>query len=231
MSNDWLDGPLGSLRPITRRIANAVFQFPLTYKLQQDASGVPELVRREIAAWLEHHKDHAGTGVDFGCGAGEYASSFDPVQYVGVESSHRMVARAMRQNPSYKFIYYEKFDTIRYLCRSKPLVVLNGVLHHLPDQFAHDLLSAFAEGGARALFGFEPTPAKKTPAKMMQLFERGEHMRSLEENRVLLAPHVESVEIKTVAGPLFDYLIIDAPMSGGLRPPGSYAEGDARGRR
>lgn len=71
-----------------------------------------------------------GTVLDLGCGDGRYAKDFRPENYLGVDFSENMIARARAKNPRHHF---EVGDADEYVPRQKYDVIFANMLTNKQD--------------------------------------------------------------------------------------------------
>lgn len=171
-----------------RFAANALFQFPPMFRMQQALFKQPTLIRSVIEQELAGRQSGSNRFrvLDFGCGCGTYAGLFSPEEYVGVDSSERMLARARKQHPSHTFLQASDTESIHDMVEDVSHIFLIGVIHHLSDEAVVSVLSAFSRHIPRRVLTIDTLRAKGGPGALIQLFERGSYLRSSEEYRALL---------------------------------------------
>ena len=96
--------------------------------------------------------------LDFGSGFGTFAKYFDNLDYIGIEINNKYILRAQKLNPKYKFLNLNLDQTI--LDNKYKLVLIYGVLHHIPDNEVKNILinikNALDEDGK--IYIYEPLP-------------------------------------------------------------------------
>lgn len=158
---------------------------PVVYSVFQSL-----IVRRQIWPDLFAEfigQDHGKLDVlDIGCGPGSLlkikGSSFDPARFVGVDLSVEYINRARLDFPSARFecgtvselgVLPERFD----------LVVMSGVLHHVNDVEASEMMK-FAVTHVREsgiVLSVDPVifPGQHRFARFMAEADRGQYIRSV----------------------------------------------------
>lgn len=74
--------------------------------------------------------------LEIGCGngyGGHLLNQFEPKSYVGVDVMEEQIGIARRNYPGYEFIVQDAADLSRFPDASKDVVVIFGVLHHIPE--------------------------------------------------------------------------------------------------
>lgn len=74
--------------------------------------------------------------LEIGCGSGYGAyllSQLSPKSYIGLDIMEEQIALAKKQYPQFNFILQGAEDLSQFADASKDVVVIFGVLHHIPD--------------------------------------------------------------------------------------------------
>ncbi|MGB8982256.1 MAG: class I SAM-dependent methyltransferase, partial [Anaerolineales bacterium] len=74
--------------------------------------------------------------LEIGCGNGHGAyllNQGSPRSYVGLDVMEEQIAKARRRYPGYQFLVQDAADLSRFGEASKDLVIIFGVLHHIPE--------------------------------------------------------------------------------------------------
>ena len=100
-----------------------------------------------------------GMGVlDFGSGFGKFANLFDYCDYIGVEINNKYISRARKLKPNYNFLNIDLSEN--KLDKEFNLVLIYGVLHHIPDnqikKIFSNILQSLADKGK--IYIYEPLP-------------------------------------------------------------------------
>jgi ubiquinone/menaquinone biosynthesis C-methylase UbiE len=97
--------------------------------------------------------------LEIGCGSGYGAyllSTLAPKSYTGLDVMEEQIALAKKQYPQFDFIVQGAEDLSRFADSSKDVVVIFGVLHHIPDwrKAIDEIIRVLKPGGS--LFLEEP---------------------------------------------------------------------------
>jgi ubiquinone/menaquinone biosynthesis C-methylase UbiE len=128
--------------------------------------------------------------LDFGCGTGIYARFFDPRAYIGIDLNRTYVAAAARKFPHHRFLVMNGLQ-LAFADASFDTCFISGVLHHLDDEGARQVLREIArvlkpEG---ALIVWEDTPTQfawNGIGRLIHHWDLGQHIRSSREYQHLL---------------------------------------------
>ena len=138
---------------------------------------------------LRAHIDLAGVRrvLDVGCGPGTNAPMFAAQDYVGVDLNPRYVEDARRRHGRDFFVA----DATDLEGRFEPgfdLILVNSLLHHLPDEAAARTLAGLAclltDDGYVHVIDL-CLPSSFGPARLLALADRGRHARPLEAWRTM----------------------------------------------
>ena len=176
------------IRKATRFAANAVFQMPPAFRLQQWMFGVPDVITREILAELEsvQPRHDCFRVLDFGCGCGTYSGLFAPEHYLGVDSSERMLRWARRLHPGHTYLQAGDIDSIKSHVENVSHLMLIGVVHHLSSESVLSILSALPHTRPVHVLTIDALKISSGPGALIQLLERGEYLRTRDDYRALL---------------------------------------------
>lgn len=171
-----------------------VSQNPQTWNILRRAvengfRGEKEVIARELDPWRDVG---AREFLDFGCGTGEFAPSFPPAHYTGVDLASYYVRYAGQHYPG-RFAVASGNAIGLSSGRFDAALVL-GVFHHMPDDLVritvtelHRVLKANA-----TLLVMEDTPPPdpwNVAGHLMHWLDRGGYIRTNDEYRALLEPY------------------------------------------
>jgi SAM-dependent methyltransferase len=165
----------------------------------------PGVLPRLVA---EHYvAPDGGRVLDLGCGFGDYAQYFaGRCDYVGIDHNESYIetARSMNAGSSARFIVADVGDPIVRESGPFDLVMISGVLHHLPSDEVRALarlVSPLISPGGRFV-ALEPVfdPDQPLLARLTIAADRGRFARDEEGYRALLADTFGSVETTIVSG-------------------------------
>ncbi len=157
--------------------------------------------------------------LDIGCGTAELIELIPPTaSYLGIDSRARYIAHARRcYGDRARFL----LGTIEELAVEdagpRDIVLAGAVLHHLDDRTAHGLLekarSVLVPGGRFVAGDPVILPDQHPVARTVARFDRGHHVRTVEQTRSLIGAHFPDASV-TVRSDLqrfpYDHVIVDA---------------------
>ena len=149
-------------------------------------------IRRTIREYLPKSEDQRV--LDIACGPGAFSVLFDADVYVGVDINQRYIEYAQRQ---YKGTFHVMDARhIEFSDDSFDGVLVYGLLHHLDDDDAREVLKGVArvlKPSGRALI-IEDVPSESrlnVVGHLLHRIENGHFIRSAEEYRTLMNGHLE----------------------------------------
>jgi SAM-dependent methyltransferase len=166
-------------------------ELPLLYRLWQ-----APFADRKLQPVLRHNDLRAARRVlDVGCGPGTNTGHFLDADYVGVDVNPDYIASARRR--------YGKEFVVADVTALDPrdghradFVLVNSLLHHLDDDAARRVLASLRElvapGGHVHVLDLV-MPPRRSPARLLARWDRGDHARPLEHWRRLFTEHFEEV--------------------------------------
>lgn len=104
------------MQSLPRRLGQRFFELPIFHQMGLDVRG------KDI--------------LEIGCGSGYGAfllNQLDPKSYVGLDVMEKQVELARRKYPQFEFLVQDATDLSQYESESKDVVIIFGVLHHIPD--------------------------------------------------------------------------------------------------
>jgi SAM-dependent methyltransferase len=161
---------------------------------------------------LARHLSQAASCVlDLGCGTGIHAGYFDPEIYVGVDISPCYIARARQNFPRHRF---EVMDAagLKYVEHSFATVIISGVLHHLEETVARQVLGEVSRvlkpQGTLLLWEDVPTQNPyNLVGKLVHRLDVGEFIRPRAEYEELLSDEFCIESINSMRSGFMDYAV------------------------
>jgi SAM-dependent methyltransferase len=140
--------------------------------------GEKRVIARELTPW---HDLGRRRFLDLGCGTGEFATSFPPAYYVGIDLLPVYIQYAARTQPGQFLVSDGALLALPDQCFDAALVL--GVLHHLPDVVAATVMTDLARvlrPGALALVMEDVPPPDpwNVAGHAMHWLDRGGFIRS-----------------------------------------------------
>jgi SAM-dependent methyltransferase len=163
------------------------------------------LVGRDSARSMyvrEHLRLEPGARVlDLGCGTADILEHLPAVDYVGYDISPRYIERARRRFGSRGRFHCRAVDeALPVAAGGADLVIAHGVLHHLDDTAARDLLrvarKALRQGGRLVSFDGCFAEGQSFAARFFVSLDRGRHVRHLAAYEALA--RAEFAEVRCV---------------------------------
>ena len=105
-----------AMQSLPRKLGQRFFEMPMFRQLGLDL----------------HNKDV----LEIGCGSGYGAyllSKFKPQSYVGLDVMEEQIEIAKRKYPQFQFVLQDATDLSQFAEGSKDIVIIFGVLHHIPE--------------------------------------------------------------------------------------------------
>jgi SAM-dependent methyltransferase len=166
----------------------AMLSVPAVYQLWSRALGGHRARSTIVDAYLSGHQQ--GRVLDLGCGTGDMLEHLPAVSYVGIDISPHYIARA-RTRFVERDAEFHVADATTF--RPEPgefdVVLATGVLHHLDDAQALELLrtAASALRPTGRLLAVEPTftIGQNRFARALIARDRGQHVRTPEQYAAL----------------------------------------------
>ena len=173
----------------------SVLSLASVYRFAQRAIGADAFRRTLVTEVM-----HVGSGdrlLDIGCGTADIVEYLPDVDYVGFDSSERYVDAARRRFGDRGRFVTAVPATVDEGFGDRTMVTAIGVLHHLDDDTAHDALAlasrALQPGGTFVSVDPTFTDDQHRIARFLIERDRGQHVRTPAEMRVLLADHFDEV--------------------------------------
>ena len=146
--------------------------------------------------------------LDLGCGTGQFAGSFPPKRYLGVDPTRPYIAFAAEHRPG----RYAVMDgsALALAERTFDGCLVLGVFHHLSDEIVRrsmlELDQVLTPGATLLVIEDVPPPSPwNVPGRIMHWLDRGDHIRTDAEYRALFAPHFEVRESFGMRSGICDY--------------------------
>lgn len=177
----------------------SILRNPLVYQSFQRAGGYFQARLEALRAILPLAP---GTRIaDIGCGPGFLAEHLPAdVAYHGFDTDDRYIAFAKTHFAARGAFFHRPFD--RDAARHHgpfDVVMMNGLLHHLDDDEAGELLrtvrQALANGGRLFTLDGCFADGQSAVARFLLRHDRGRHVRTESGYRELLSPHFDSLDV------------------------------------
>ena len=153
--------------------------------------------------------EDGGSVLDLGCGYGDFAHLFaDRCNYIGIDhnASYIDVARELNKGNGARFYVADVADSIVADHGPYDLVMMSGVLHHLPSAAVIHLSRLIASllTPSGSFVAIEPvfTSSQGLSARVVIAADRGRHVRDEDGYRHLLESGFAQVQSKVVTGML-----------------------------
>ncbi len=161
------------------------------YKSFKNIVSPPKLVERTVDKYLQVH-DGASV-LDLGCGYGDMARFYvGRAKYVGIDSNQSYIAEARRRNADNdaEFIVGDISDPAVLDRGPYDLVMMTGVLHHLPSEHVRSIAeeSTRLVAGDGRMVAIEPVfaPDQRLAARLIIASDRGRYVRDADGYIALL---------------------------------------------
>lgn len=179
----------------------------IVYKAFKNLVAPPKRVEKTINEFLQVRD--GSSVLDLGCGYGDLAPYYaNRCTYVGIDSNASYIAEAKSRNSdnNAEFILGDISDD-QVLARGPyDLVVLTGVLHHLPTEHVRKIAVAAKRlvSPSGRFVALEPVfcPNQKLSARLLIASDRGRYVRDIEGYATLLSTGFSKVEGQVVHGRL-----------------------------
>jgi SAM-dependent methyltransferase len=161
-----------------------------------------------------------GKVLDLGCGFGDFAPFFDTRSiYLGIDHNQAYIetARSRNANSTATFIMADVTDKVVLDHGPYDLIMMSGVLHHLPTETVRELTAnvrpLLAPGGK--FVAMEPVfdPDQRLSARLIIAADRGRFARDAEGYRSLFTSSFDDVSTEIVSGLLripYTHVIVTA---------------------
>ena len=176
----------------------SILSKPVVYDALQRIMGSDRLRKRFVEQYVEPYK--VSNILDIGCGSAEILAYLPEVEYFGFDISDPYIQEATgKYGKKGKFFSkFLSFDDLDYLPRFD-MVLLLGVLHHLDDASAINLLNiahtALKPGGRLLTIDGCLVDGQNPIARKLILMDRGQNIRNEAGYHQLVSQVFEHVNI------------------------------------
>jgi 2-polyprenyl-3-methyl-5-hydroxy-6-metoxy-1,4-benzoquinol methylase len=177
------------------------------YKTFKNFVAPPKLVQKTIEEFL--HVPDGASVLDLGCGYGDIASYYaGRCSYLGIDSNESYIVSARKRNSDNdaQFIIADISDPEVLQRGPYDLVLLTGVLHHLPNEHVSNIVAAAMNlvGTSGRFVAIEPvfSPDQRLTARLLIASDRGRYVRDLDGYTALLSQGFKNVKGQVVHGRL-----------------------------
>lgn len=195
------------LRKLCLFVSQSILQFPMMFELQQKALDQPTLLRTEVEQELQSLGDDFMV-IDYGCGSGTYTGLFSANNYLGIDCSLPMLERAAAKHPQHSFVQASDLSGIQSKLGTVGQILLVGVIHHLPEDLLVSILKTLPKGKPIKMLSIDTLKCTYGLGMFIQLFERGEFLRTeIDHKRLLDRVSVETSYKKVPYGRFFELAV------------------------
>jgi SAM-dependent methyltransferase len=186
-----------------------------TYELVQKLAGADALRRTLVEDWIRPNR--GDRILDIGAGPSAILQHLPDINYIGWEPNERYV-RTARATYGERATFHCGLFTQEEAARIEPvdLVLMSGVMHHLPDTELLELLASLSMTlkPTGRLVTVDPvlTPRQNPIAKLLISLDRGRHVRTAEGYLAIAGRSFGSItsRITHQAAPPYSRLFISA---------------------
>jgi len=180
----------------------SVLQFAWVYEAFQRSVGKNLLRQRFVAEHLQ--PEESSRILDVGCGPGDLVPFVDSVDYIGYDISQRYIDAARAKYGDRASFLCGHVEELQSLEHSVDQAVAIGVLHHVPDDTAFELLTAVKNSlkpGGRFV-ALEPYlyAGQHWIARELIKRDRGQFVREENEYTELCRAVFDTVDVKRDEG-------------------------------
>ncbi|MDP3507651.1 MAG: class I SAM-dependent methyltransferase [Candidatus Melainabacteria bacterium] len=209
------------IRAVCLNLSNAILQFPIMFELQQRALRQPTLLRAEVEQELDDlRKSNSGKYrvLDYGCGSGTYSGLCEPDRYLGIDCNESMLIRAARNNPDHSFLRASSLEEISHNLDDVVHVLMIGVVHHLTEEDFVNILAEIPADRTVKLLTIDTLKCSSGLGWLVQLFERGDFLRSESDHLHLLDRVATKTSYKKVPyGSFFELAVFRGEIRKGFK--------------
>jgi SAM-dependent methyltransferase len=155
--------------------------------------------------------------LDLGCGTGALAGLFAPDRYQGVDPNPRYIARGRSARPGYRFAVMDG-RRLELEASSFDAVVIGGVVHHLPDADALEILRearrVLVPAGRLVMWEDVPTVSRwNLIGGLVHHLDEGDHIRPTEAYLRLVESVFGRARHYAMSSGVCDYVVLVAERS------------------
>ena len=167
--------------------------------------------------------------LDIGCGIGEIVPFLPAVEYVGFDENPDYVRAARERHPGRTFMC-QQIETAAFEADAFDIAVAAGVLHHLDDEGAGELLRladrSLKPGGRLVMIDGCYVDGQSTASRWLLSRDRGDHVRSKDEYLRLMQRVFGDVRVEVRHDLLrvpYTHLIAECVRTRAIDPPSRSA--------
>jgi ubiquinone/menaquinone biosynthesis C-methylase UbiE len=156
---------------------------------------IPELNYTQTKKRILGCLDHNLPTLDLGCGTAEFCRCFAPEKYLGIDISEKYIAFAKRRHPEYSFMVAVG-QRLSLPSKRFPQILINGVIHHLNDETAEEVLHeahrVLADDGKLLLIEDLESNSTSLLSRIIHAMDEGDNIRRREQYEGLVNKLFES---------------------------------------
>ncbi|MFP6671432.1 MAG: class I SAM-dependent methyltransferase, partial [Pirellulaceae bacterium] len=200
------DDMINLIKRSVARIADNPALFTLLRRiLENNFRGEKKVLRRELPV-------PSGQSIlDVGCGTGEFAPLFEAARYTGIDLHERYIAYASKRHPGYTFQVMDACQ-LEFPDQSFENVLVLGILHHLPEEIARQVLGEVRRilKPAGTVVIIEDVPTRSwfnLIGRLIHWLDLGSHIREQAHYQQLIEPFLQVQETCPIRSGVCDYQV------------------------
>jgi SAM-dependent methyltransferase len=166
-----------------KRLYSLLSNNPFLYLLSQTliGPGLPRFLKKTAKA-LSERKGEKITIVDIGCGVGHHSKVVhEYADYIGFDYNEDYIRYAKEKYGRFGRFVCDDVSNLKKYTEFQDLLIVIGVLHHLDDSTARDLLKTLDGFSCDTVILDNALYGKSRIARKIVASDRGEHVRSYEK--------------------------------------------------
>lgn len=199
------------IRTLIRRLSEIPSVFDaLRWILEGGFFGHRSIFDKELA-------QQGGLVLDLGCGTGQWSTRFACDRYIGIDVVPEYLIAAKVKHPQHEFVLADG-RLLPLSDRSVSQIMISGVLHHLSDEAAHDVLlecsRVLRHDGRLIIWEDVPVSVWRNPiGHLAHCLDNGSFIREADEYADLLRRCFEVHSSRKLRSGFMNYVAFDCRLA------------------